>query len=57
VLVPNEDFHRHDLHETVTSNEFFGRVMDDKMLEHMVNLSTASKYEREKYIMTLESQS
>jgi hypothetical protein len=27
------------------------------MLEHMVNLSTASKYEREKYIMTLESQS
>ncbi|XP_046640762.1 uncharacterized protein LOC124326142 isoform X2 [Daphnia pulicaria] len=57
VLVPNEDFHRHDLHETVTSNEFFGRVMDHKMLEHMVNLSTASKYEREKYIMTLESQS
>ena len=56
VLVPNEDFQRHNLHETVTSNEYFGRVIDHKMLEPMIHLSQISKSEREKHIMTLESQ-
>ena len=56
VLEPNEYFQRHvDLHETVTSNEFFGRVIQHRMLEPMIQLSKVSKYERDEYIMTLES--